>query len=181
MTHQEILDLIEKLDQPFPPEDYKERPLPGGDRWFYVPWQKYRERLDAVCIWQDSYSNFSYPGDRCVVICTIKIGGYKRQGVGSVPLVEYSTSGKECSRGTPEERAIADAFKHACEQWGLCRHIDNQRYLAQYLRQYHDGRPVAYARKNQNQYTMPRPQKQSPGRGNGQISREEWIKLQRSN
>ncbi|MFP5273786.1 hypothetical protein [Coleofasciculus sp.] len=49
MTHQEILDLIEKLDQPFPPEDYKERPLPGGDRWFYVPWQKYRERLDAVC------------------------------------------------------------------------------------------------------------------------------------
>ncbi|MFP5273787.1 hypothetical protein [Coleofasciculus sp.] len=75
-----------------------------------------------------------------MVICTIKIGGYKRQGVGSVPLVEYSTSGKECSRGTPEERAIADAFKHACEQWGLCRHIDNQRYLAQYLRQYHDGR-----------------------------------------
>ena len=188
MTHEELLEITQKLDQPFAPEDYKERPLPGGDRWLYVSWQKYRERLDSVCVWEDSYSDFSYPDDRCVVTCTITIGGHKRQGVGSVPLVEYSKSGKECSRGTPEDRAVAQAFKHAAEQWGLGRHIDDQAFLTRYLRQYHDGRPVAYSRKNQNQYTMPRPQKtstqqrsQPERRGNGQISRDEWLKLQRSN
>lgn len=182
MTFAELSEIIRKLEEPFPAEDHKERPLKGGDRWFYIPWQKIRERLDQVCVWQDFYSDFTYSpdGQRCIVTCTIEIGGYKRQGIGSVPLVELSNAGKDCSRGEPEQRAVAAAFKAAAEQWGVARYLDDQAFVTRHLRKYHDGRPVAYARKNQNQYTMPRPQR-SQSSNSGQISREEWLKLQRSN
>lgn len=73
MTFAELSEIIHKLEEPFPAEDHKERPLKGGDRWFYIPWQKIRERLDQVCVWQDFYSDFTYSpdGQRCIVTCTI--------------------------------------------------------------------------------------------------------------
>lgn len=51
-------ELHEQLKAPFHPEAHKERSLPGGQKWFFIPWQAIKERLDAVCPdWQCHFSD----------------------------------------------------------------------------------------------------------------------------
>jgi hypothetical protein len=140
--HAEEFQLILKqLREPFPPEDHAERDLPGGGKWLFVSWQKIRARLDQVCPdWAISYCTPQYLDKYCVVSCTITINGVSRQALGNAEIELLSRSGKDMSRGTPIERAIADAFKNAAESFGVCAYLDDQKFVARYLRQAGDFR-----------------------------------------
>lgn len=134
-------ETIEKLKAFFPPEDHKERDLPGGGRWFYVPWQLIRDRLDQCCPdWEVSYSSPIYIGEYCAVSCKLTIEGISREAIGNAPLVLVSKQGKDMSRGSPIERAIADAFKNAAEQFGVGAYLDKQEDLVRYLHSKQDYR-----------------------------------------
>lgn len=90
MNFQEI---IAQLKEPFSPEAHKERELPGGGRWFYIPWQLIRDRLDEVCpTWQVSWSSPEYVGDFCVIMCSLTIEGITRQAPGNAKILELSST-----------------------------------------------------------------------------------------
>jgi hypothetical protein len=143
VNHKEI---IEQLKQPFPVAAHKERKLPGGGRWFYIPWQAIRDRLDEVCPeWEVSYSAPGQLGEYCYITCTITIGGVSRSAPGNAPMELLSSSGKDMSRGTPIERAIADAFKNASESFGVARYLDDQDFVVRYMQSRGDGRAYKFA------------------------------------
>ena len=189
----DIQDIITQLKAWFPPEAHGERELPGGGKWFFVPWQLIRERFDQVCPdWEVAYSAPAYLGDYCTIICTITIGGISKQGVGNAEVLLLSSSGKNMARGTPIERATADAFKNAAEAWGVARYLDEQtdpKTKADFVRyMQHSGNGRAADFYHRNQGNLP------PRNGNGssasakaqakpfgqplkrtrEISREEW-------
>jgi hypothetical protein len=112
----------------FPPEAHVERELPGGSStWYFVPWQLIRERLDEVAPdWQMDYNDPVYLEDMCVIQCSITICGITRKAPGNAPIKLISGKGKDMARGTPVERAVADAFKNAAEAFGICRYLDEQ-------------------------------------------------------
>jgi hypothetical protein len=172
---EKLREIIAELKKPFPPDAHKERDLPGGDQWFYIPWQDIRERLEEVCpTFEVVYSDPIYLGDitnektyLCSIRCGITILGQTRWAVGNAPVIQMSSRGKDMSRGTPIQRATAHAFKNAAEAWGVGRYLDDQIGVTRLLK----GRAIAVVAKNRTQYT----------RETGQISREEWLKLERSN
>jgi len=136
-----IEEVTEKLKQPFPPEDHEIRDLPGGKKWVYIRWQKIRSRLHQACPdWQVSYSDPNYLEDYCFVKCKITIAGVSREAIGNAKIQQLSKSGNEMSRGTPIERAIADAFKNAAECFGVGAYIDDQEYVVRYLHGKNDPR-----------------------------------------
>jgi hypothetical protein len=47
---------------------------------------------------------------------------------------------QECTLGTPIERASANAFKSAAEQFGVGAYLGDQRFVVQYLRSQGDDR-----------------------------------------
>lgn len=146
MNFQEI---ITELKKPFPPEAHKERDLPGGGRWFYIPWQTIRDRLDDVYPeWAVSWSEPAYVGEYCVILCTITIAGVSRQAPGNAPIEMLSSKGKDMSRGTPIERATADAFKNAAESLGVARYLDDQPFVVKYLSKQGDMRGYKFAKEN---------------------------------
>lgn len=163
MNDEEFRLQIEELRKWFPAEDHDKRKLPGGSEWWFIPWQKIRQRFDDAFggSWSDEYSDPYYLLDPtgnhekslCVVKCTIRIGDRSRQGVGQAPLVIVSSSGKDASRGTPVERAIADAFKVAAESWGVARYLDDQTdnkkkaAFFRYLTAHGNSKPEAQFRK----------------------------------
>jgi hypothetical protein len=137
----ELKEIISELKKPFPVEDHKERTLPGGGKWFFIPWQSIRDRLDEVYpAWQCFYSEPAYLGEYCHIICTISIEGVSRSAPGNAPIEVLSGKGKDMSRGTPIERAIADAFKNSAEAWGIGRYLDNQEFVVRYLKSKGDMR-----------------------------------------
>lgn len=151
----DIAETIARLKAWFPPEAHKERDLPGNGKWFFVPWQLIRERLDEVCPdWQVSYSIPVFLGEYCSITCTITIHGLSRQGVGNAELVLLSNSGKNMARGTGIERACADAFKNAAEAWGVARYLDEQTdpntkaAFVRYMQKSGDGRAAAFYHQN---------------------------------
>jgi hypothetical protein len=136
----DIQSILEELKAPFPAADHKERVLPGGGRWFFLPWQKIRERLDHVCPdWQSSYSDPAVVGDYIVVRCRLTIAGVTREGVGN----DHANPEKQ-TYGTPVERSIADAFKNAAEQFGVGSYLDNQQFVIKHLQSQGDGRGVQF-------------------------------------
>lgn len=146
----QIKEIITQLKAPFPHQCHKDRKLPGGGRWFYVPWQDIRDRLDEVAPeWQVSYSEPGYLGEYCHISCTITIEGISRSAPGNAPIQLLSSSGKDMSRGTPIERAIADAFKNAAEAWGVARYLDNQEFVVKYMQSKGDMRAYKYWQENQ--------------------------------
>lgn len=122
-------DFYPKLVARFEPAEHKKRKLPGGGEWWFVPWQTIRKRLNEVCVegWSDAYSDITFTNGYCIVICTLTICGVSRQGVGSTPIETLNSEGKDTSYGDPIERAIADAFKNAAEQFGIAAYLDAQR------------------------------------------------------
>ena len=157
----DIQDIIAQLKAWFPPEAHGERELPGGGKWFYIPWQLIRERFDQVCPdWEVSYSAPAYLGDYCTITCTITIGGIAKQGVGNAEILLLSSSGKNMARGTPIERATADAFKNAAESWGVARYLDEQtdpKTKADFVRyMQHSGNGRAADLYHRNQGNLPR-------------------------
>lgn len=185
----DIHQTLTQLKAWFPPEAHKERELPGGSKWFFVPWQLIRDRFDEVCPdWQVSYSTPVYLGDYCTITCTITIQGIAKQGVGNAEIALLSSSGKNMARGTPIERATADAFKNAAEAWGVARYLDDQTDpntkadFIRYMQRSGDGRAAAFHHRNEGNLPARSPKPaakpfgQSPPQrsANGQISREEW-------
>ena len=143
-----IVETIKELKKPFPAADHQERTIPGNSRWFYIPWQKIRDRLDDVCPgWSVVYSDPISCDGLTVVRCRLAIDGVSREGVGN------SDNGK--GYGTPVERATADAFKNAAEAFGVGAYLDNQDFVVRYLQSQGDGRGV--------QFTM----RDTPGRSLG--------------
>jgi len=119
--------VIKDLKAWFPAAAHVQRDLPGGGKWFFIPWQTIRDRLDDVVPnWEVSYTPPQYLDKYCVVSCSITILGATRQAVGNAPIDLISGSGKNMERGNAIERAIADAFKNACEAWGVARYLDEQ-------------------------------------------------------
>ena len=154
-SNMDIRDITTQLKAWFPPEAHRERDLPGGSKWFYIPWQTIRERFDEVCPdWEVAYSAPSYLGDYCAITCTITIGGIAKQGVGNAEIMLLSSSGKNMARGTPIERATADAFKNAAEVWGVARYLDEQTDsktkadFVRYMQHAGDGRAADFHHRN---------------------------------
>ena len=146
--------IVSALKEPFPPEDHTERDLPGGSKWFFVSWQKIRERLDEVCPdWQVEYSTPVYLDKYCVVSCKLIICGITREALGNAEIELLSKSGRDMSRGSSIERAIADSFKNAAEAFGVAAYLDEQskdkrEFLLRYLHSKGDSRGLQFARDN---------------------------------
>lgn len=135
--------LIEKLKAPFTPAEHQDRDLPGGGKWFFIPWQRIRKRLNDVCPdWSVSYSDPIIVGDFVVVRCQLTVCGITREGVGN----DKAYSEKK-TYGTPVERAIADSFKNAAEQFGIGAYLDCQDFVIKYLHKHGDDRGHAYSNK----------------------------------
>ncbi len=135
-------ELLKQLREPFKPAEHKERKIPGGGRWFYVPWQSIRKRLNEVCPnWEASYSDPIVCGNETVIRCKLTIDNTTREGVGCAP---YDKKGF----GTPVESAIADAFKNAAEQFGVGAYLDDQQFTIKLFHGKGDGRAYKYAREN---------------------------------
>ena len=142
------------LKAPFEPEDHVKRQLPGGGEWYFVPWQRIRDRIDDVCEdWAVSFSDPLYLDKYCVIQCTITIAGRSRSAPGNAEIELISSTGKDMSRGTPVERAVADAFKNAAEQFGVCAYLDAQaqdkrEFMVRYMHSKGDYGAAQTAKKN---------------------------------
>jgi hypothetical protein len=146
----EFREILIELKKPFKPEEHEDRPLPGGGKWFYVTWQNVRERLDKVYPeWECWYSEPSYIGDHCHISCKITICGISRQCPGNAPIILTSKEGKDMARGSPIERATADAFKNAAEAFGVARYLDDQKLTVSLMHKQGDYRAYAYAKENE--------------------------------
>lgn len=181
MSLENIAEILEELKKPFPPEVHKDRPLPGsGGKWLYVPWQAIRDRLDELfpLDWSASYSDPVVVGDYMVLRCKLTIllskGGITRVGVGNDKAYpEVNDKGKSKVIGTPPERARADAFRSAAEEFGIAAYLDNQAFVARYLNSKGDGRGVKYAQENgwKESGAMGSPKVGARGEGRG-VSKE---------
>jgi hypothetical protein len=148
ITDREQLKItLAKLREPFPPEAHVERPLPGGGKWFYVPWQQIRERIEEVS--PDHELEF-YPPEfvdaYCAVRCKLVICGVSRIAIGNA-------ENKGGMRGNAIERAVADAYKNAAEAFGVCAYLDDQSkekrlWTAQYLHDKGDNRAMGEVMRN---------------------------------
>jgi len=152
-------ELIEKLKAPFPPVEHKDRKLPGGGRWFFIPWQTIRQRIqDVAPNYECSFSDPVVAADSMVVRCRLTIGGVTREGVGNDRAYpELNEKGKPKIIGTPIERATADAFKNAAEQFGVGAYLDDQNFVIKHLNKNGDGRGVKYGLMDNPDRQKPRP------------------------
>lgn len=133
-AREELKRIQSELRKPFPPESHGIRELPGRGYWAFVAHHDYRERLDEVCPeWESSYTHIEQIASDVICKCTITILGISKQAIGSVPLVAAEKNGKDVSRGSAADRLAAEAFKNACEAWGVGRYLDDQGAVAHYL------------------------------------------------
>ncbi|NDJ19470.1 Rad52/Rad22 family DNA repair protein [Myxacorys almedinensis] len=154
--HPDYREVLRQLREPFPPEVHKERELKGGGKWFFIPWQSVRDRLNDVCPDHEiSYSmpKYSEDGEYCTILCTLTICGVSRTLPGSVKVRELSTSGKDMSRGNPVDRAVAESLKNAAESFGVAAYLDDQtqdkrEFTLRYLHGKGDTRAKTYAAQN---------------------------------
>lgn len=165
-------EILPKLKAKFPPEAHKERELPGGKKtWWYVPWQLIRDRLDEVCPdWQVDYGEPQYLDKYCHISCTLTICGVSRKAVGNAQIELISGKGNDMARGTPIERAIADAFKGAAEAFGIAAYLDEQADEAtkaefiQYMHKHGNSKPAVQwqneQRESMGQVPKPKPKDQ---------------------
>ncbi len=124
----ELSEILPKLQARFPIEAHRERDLPGGGTWYYIPWQAIRDRLNEVCPgqWSISWGDPQYLDKYCYIKAQLSICGWVQESIGNAPIELISKSGKDMSRGNPIERAIADALKNAAEMFGVAAYLDEQ-------------------------------------------------------
>lgn len=168
-----LSEILPQLQAWFPAEAHKERDLPGGGTWWYVPWQTIRERLNQVCPddWSVAYDDPKFLDKYCYVTCTLMICGVSRQAIGSAPIELISNKGKDMARGNAIERAVADAFKNACEQFQIAAYLDEQTSdrasFARYMHRNGNSKPAVQMQNEQRQ-TAPRPAPAPPAKPFGQ-------------
>jgi hypothetical protein len=133
-AREELKRIQSELRKPFTPDVHAIRELPGRGYWAFVSHHEYRERLDEVCPeWESSYTHIEQITSDVICKCTITILGISKQAIGSVPLVAAEKNGRDVSRGSAADRLAAEAFKNACEAWGVGRYLDRQGEVAHYL------------------------------------------------
>ena len=150
-------DIQSALEEKFLPSEHKDRALPGGGRWFYVPHQAITDRLNSVCPghWSTKVGSITVAGDFTVVFLELTICGVTRTGVGdNKTLPEMNDRGKSKEIGTPAVRAFRNAFKDAAEQFGICSYLDDQKEgkskqdFIRYMQGKGDGRAQKYSMEN---------------------------------
>jgi hypothetical protein len=145
-----LSEILPQLTEKFELTDHRERDLPGGGTWWYVPWQVIRARLNRVAPddWQVAYDDPKYLEEFCYLTCTLTICGVTRQAIGCAPIKLLSKAGRDMSRGNPIERAVADAFKNSCESFGIAAYLDDQadestkREFAKWMHQRGNSKPA---------------------------------------
>ena len=126
----QLEEILPKLTEWFAPEEHKERTLPGGGRWFFVPHQNITQRLNSVCPgeWHTKVSSTNIAGDYTVMLVELTICGVTRTGIGDdKTFPELNEQGKAKTIGSPPIKAFRSAFKDAAEQFGICAYLDDQK------------------------------------------------------
>jgi hypothetical protein len=150
-------DIKEQLKAWFPPEAHKERKLPGGGKWFYLPHQVITTRLNEICFghWQDDYKQPVISGDYITVYCQLCICGVTRTGVAdSKTYPELNDDGKEKIIGTPVVNTTRHSFRDAAERFGLGAYLDSQKgktrdAFIKYMTGKGDRRAAQFAEENE--------------------------------
>lgn len=178
-----LSEILPKLTAWFPPEAHQERELPkNAGIWYYVPWQAIRDRLNEVCPdnWTVTYDEPRYLDKYCFVSCTVTICGISRQAIGSAQIELISSKGNDMSRGNPLERAVADAFKNACEQFGIAAYLDEQTgdraKFAQYMHKHGNSKAVVQMQNEQRGHARPKPTATPKPFGQAQTSASTLVK-----
>ncbi|CAN1211971.1 hypothetical protein TUMEXPCC7403_17325 [Tumidithrix helvetica PCC 7403] len=143
-----IQQIISDLKQPFPVADHQECISDCGTKWFYIPWQKIRDRLDRICPdWQVSYSDPIAVSDYITVRCMLTVAGITREATGSDKAYQlanqsgnfsfnrnHSTS-LDASRRFEynPDRAMVNAFVNAAAQFGIGDYLNDSQFMTRYL------------------------------------------------
>ena len=130
-------NVLEHLKAPFPASAHKERSLPGGGRYIYVPWVVVVDRLNDLLSldWSEEYSDPAISGDYLSIRCRLSIMGVHREGIGTIRTYpELNDEGKEKIIGDPPNNATRDAFWDAAYKFGIGRYLDDQAGVRDYLR-----------------------------------------------
>lgn len=126
----ELNEIKEQLFAWFAPEEYKNRPLPGGGRWFYLSHQAIRDRLNEICYgeWEETYSDPVVIGNSTFIKCQLTICGVTRTGIADDKTYpELNADGKEKIIGTVLVNVARHAFRDAAEKFGIGAHLDEQK------------------------------------------------------
>lgn len=165
-------EIKEQLKEWFPAEAHKERKLPGGGKWFYIPHQLIVTRLNEICFgyWHDDYKPPIISGDYLTVYCQLTICGVTRTGVAdSKTYPELNEDGKEKIIGSPAVNTSRHAFRDAAEKFGVGAYLDSQKgkgrdAFVKYMTGRGDGRAAKFAQENEwiQAGVMGKPKAQAP-------------------
>lgn len=130
--------LKQQLKAFLPPEKHQFRTLKGGGEWIYLHWRDLRDHIDNVAEnWTTDYTEpITYTtGSQsyCVIKCHLTIENNLRTGIGSVETEILNQYGKDVTRGNPIDRAKAEAFRNASEEFGVGLYIQDQEVVCRYL------------------------------------------------
>jgi hypothetical protein len=133
----ELRDIQRELREPLPPEAHLIRKLKGDDLYIYLNWEAIRAHLDDIVPdYELSIQQpvIDYQANLAIAVGTLTICGVSKQALGSVPISEKSSQGKEMMRGDCVDRVHAEVFKNCAEAWGVGRYIGDQQFCLKYLK-----------------------------------------------
>jgi hypothetical protein len=157
----ELSEILPKLQEWFSIEDHKERQIKGGGRWYYLPHQAIRDRLNEVCPgdWRTTYDGPHLIDGEPIYHCHLTICGVTRTGIGD-------KSNEQSSYGTAAQRAFRKAFTDAAEQFGIGAYLDEQtsektkRNFIKYMQAQGNGKAAVIYQDQQR--TTPKPKTIDP-------------------
>jgi hypothetical protein len=107
---------------------------PNAQQWFYIPWQKIRDRLDRICPdWQVSYSDPVVVSGYITVRCLLTVAGVTREATGSDKAYQHLTQDGDCAESTPD-RATINAFMNAAAQFGIGDYLHDAQFMAKHFK-----------------------------------------------
>jgi hypothetical protein len=145
-----LSEILAKLQDWFPVEDHKERQIKGGGKWYYLPHQAIRDRLNEICPgnWVTEYDGPHLVDGEPIYHCRLTICGVTRTGIGD-------KSNEPSAFGTGAQRAFRKAFADAAEQFGIGAYLDEQtsektkRNFIKYMQSQGNGKAAANYLDNQ--------------------------------
>jgi hypothetical protein len=147
----ELSEILPKLQDWFLVADHKERQIKGGGRWYYLPHQVIRDRLNEICPgeWSTTYDGPHLIDGEPIYHCHLTICNVTRIGIGD-------KSNEQSSYGTAAQRAFRKAFTDAAEQFGIGAYLDEQtsektkRNFVQYMQSQGNGKAAESYRNQQS-------------------------------
>jgi hypothetical protein len=123
-----IQQIISELKQPFAMSDHQEYVNACGDKWFYIPWQKIRDRLDHICPdWQVSYSDPIAVSGYITVRCMLTVAGLCREATGSDKAYQ------QLHHEANPDHAMINAFINAAGQFGIGDYLHDAQFMSGYM------------------------------------------------